>query len=124
MSNRTPLAILTLALASAACRNNDAVGTTSTTGAEIADPKAEHQSNTSEDLDLVRDVRQRLVSDGAISMGGKNAIVVVQGGVVTLRGEVVDRVEHDLVIAKVASVPGVVRVDDRLTVAKEKGKKD
>ncbi len=116
------LVVITLALALAslaACRDADKVGTTQTTGAEIADPKAANQSNAPDDLELVRAVRQRLVSDRVISMRAKNAVVVVQDGVVTLRGDASDRVDHDLVIAKVISVPGVVRVDDRLVYPKE-----
>lgn len=115
------LAGLATLAGSAACRSTDGASTTSVTSTsiEIADPKAHDQSNTPEDLQLVRSVRQRLVADPVISMRAKNAIVVVQDGVVTLRGSVADSVDHDLVIAKVISIPGVVRVDDRLTFAKE-----
>jgi|GEM_PF-2797317 len=97
------------------CNRTEQVGSTSTTGAEIDDPRAHDQGNTREDLAVVREVRQRLVADGALGIGAKNAVVIVQDGVVTLRGTVADEVEHDLVIQKVVSVPGVVRVDDRLT---------
>lgn len=115
--------VATLALATtmvsllqlAACkRSEDPVGTTSTTGVEIADPKADDQANRKDDLVLVQEVRQRLVADPTLSMRAKNIVVVVQDGVVTLRGPVVDEVEHDLVIAKIASIPGMQRVDDRL----------
>ena len=112
--------VVTLALAvgvlqvTACTRTEDPVGTTSTTSVEIADPKADDQINRKDDLVLVQEVRQRLVSDPTLSFRAKNMIVVVQGGVVTLRGPVVDEVEHDLVIAKVASIPGLQRVDDRL----------
>jgi len=95
-------------------RSEDPVGTTSTTGVEIADPKADDQANRKDDLVLVQEVRQRLVADPTLSMRAKNIVVVVQDGVVTLRGPVVDQVEHDLVIAKIASIPGMQRVDDRL----------
>jgi osmotically-inducible protein OsmY len=118
-------AAVTLALAAAgasaalaACGRDDRAGTpttTSVTSVEIADPKATDQSNSKDDLALVQSVRQRLVGDGMLSFRAKNAVVVVQDGVVTLRGEVADRVDHDLVIAKVASIPQVVRIDDRLT---------
>lgn len=103
----------------AACHGGEKVGTTQPTSAEIADPKAADQSNAPDDLELVRAIRQRLVSDRVISMRAKNAVVVVQDGVVTLRGDASDSVDHDLVIAKVISVPGVVRVDDRLVFPKE-----
>lgn len=111
------LAAVTLALACSACNRAEQTSTTSTTsaGIEIADPRPTDQSNTKDDLGLVQSIRQRLVSDQGLSLRAKNAVVVVQDGVVTLRGEVADRVEHDLVVAKVASVPQVVRIDDRLT---------
>lgn len=109
------ITLVTLALAATACKREERTSTTSTTGVEIADPRATDQHNDKEDLALVQSVRQRLVGDGALSFRAKNAVVVVQDGVVTLRGTVADRVEHDLVIAKVTSIPGVVRIDDRLT---------
>lgn len=116
MKSRVLTAALALSLLHlAACkRGDDPAGTTSTTGVEIADPKAHDQKNHKDDLVLVQEVRQRLVADDSLSLRAKNIVVVVQDGVATLRGPVVDQVEHDLVIAKIASIPGLVRVDDRL----------
>jgi osmotically-inducible protein OsmY len=113
------LSTLMLAVVATACSRDEASGTTSTTSVEIAEPRAIHQGNGKDDVAVVQSIRQRLVADGALSMRAKNAVVIVQEGVVTLRGEVVDRAEHDLVIAKVTSVPRVVRVDDRLQIIKE-----
>lgn len=105
----------------AACKKDEPASTTNTTGSgvEIADPRATDQKNTKDDLDLARSVRQRLVADTTLSMRAKNALVVAQEGVVTLRGDVADQVEHNLVVTKVASTPGVVRIDDRLTSKEE-----
>jgi osmotically-inducible protein OsmY len=47
-------------------------------------------------------------------MRAKNVVVVVRDGVVTLRGDVANRPEHHLVVARVVSMPGVVRIDDRI----------
>ncbi len=104
-----------------ACKREGSEARTTTTGAgyEIVDPKAQHQSNAPDDLGLASDVRRRLVADDTLSARAKNIVVVVQDGVATLRGPVADRVEHDLVVQKIASVPGIVRLDDRLTFEKE-----
>lgn len=116
MKPRVLTVVLALSLLHvAACkRGEEQAGTTTTTGVEIADPKAHDQINQKDDLVLVQEIRQRLVTDPTLSMRAKNIVVVVQDGVATLRGPVVDDVEHDLVIAKIASIPGLVRLDDRL----------
>lgn len=98
-----------------ACKQAEPTGTSTTTSVEIADPLPTDQSNSKDDLALLQCVRQRLVAGPGLSVRARNAVVVVKDGVVTLRGEVADRVEHDLVVANVASIPLVVRVDDRLT---------
>jgi osmotically-inducible protein OsmY len=115
------LSLLAAALALApisACRDDD-VTTSSTfaTGAAIAPPTAGDQSNRPEDLAIVGRVRRRLVADPSLSFGAKNAVVIVRDGVVTLRGDVASRVEHELVLASVLRAPGVVRIDDHLTNA-------
>jgi hyperosmotically inducible protein len=76
---------------------------------------ATDQPATKEDVSLVRSVRRTLVADASLSMRAKNAVVVARDGVVTLRGNVADPVERKLVVVKVSAVPGVVRVDDRLS---------
>lgn len=80
----------------------------------VADPTAFDQSDDARDLSLVAAVRRDLVADPLLSLSGKNVVVVVRDGVATLRGDVADRAEHERVVARVVSVPGVVRVDDRL----------
>jgi osmotically-inducible protein OsmY len=111
------LAALLLA-SSSACRDDDTVASsTVATRASIARPTAADQSNRPEDLALVGRVRRRLVADPSLSFRAKNAVVVVREGVVTLRGDLISRVEHELVLDDVLRVPGVTRIDDRLTYA-------
>lgn len=99
-----------------ACRDDDRAGTTSTTShVMIPEPTAADQSNEANDLALAGEIRRTLVTDEQIGLRGKNVVVVVRNGVVTLRGEVPTAAQHDRVVARVASVPGVVRLDDRIT---------
>jgi hypothetical protein len=68
------------------------------------------------DLALVEKVREALMKDDSLSMNAKNVKVVVQQGVVTLRGPVASQAEKSSVEAKAKSVTGVVRVDNQLDV--------
>ena len=68
------------------------------------------------DLALVEKVREALMKDDALSMNAKNVKIVVQQGVVTLRGPVANQAEKTSVEAKAKSVSGVVRVDNQLDV--------
>lgn len=98
-----------------ACRD-ETTGTASTTShVLIPDPTATDQSNAASDLALAGEIRRALVSDERLGMRAKNVVLVVRDGVVTLRGEVANVHEHDLVVARAVSVPGVVRIDDRIT---------
>ena len=107
------------AIAAAGCRD-EATGETSTTShVLVAEPTPLDQGNDPRDLERVGAVRRHLVSDAALSLRAKNAIVVVRDGVVTLRGDVLTRSDHDALVARVVSVPGVVRIDDRIHVMKE-----
>lgn len=108
--------VLLAPLASAACRGDDATGTATTTShVLVAEPTAADQGNDPDDLALVGRIRRDLVLDRALSARAKNVVVVVRDGVATLRGEVPTRADHERVVARVVSVPGVVRVDDRLS---------
>jgi osmotically-inducible protein OsmY len=108
--------LFVLALTLSGCRTqpkeSDVVGDR---GLLEPEPTAMNQSMASRDVALVGEVRRRLVLDRDLSFAAKNVVVVVRDGVVTLRGRVHDAREHDALIQRVASVPDVVRLDDRLT---------
>jgi osmotically-inducible protein OsmY len=111
---RTVAATLVLgAVAIAACRG-DRPGEATTRSAEIDEPTAFQQSNAPADLAIARDVRTRLTADPKLGAPAKTAVVIVRGGVVTLRAEGVEAADRDRVLQHVSQVPGVVRVDDRL----------
>jgi osmotically-inducible protein OsmY len=106
--------MLVLAGSLVACRD-EATGTASTTShVLIPDPTATDQSNAASDLALAGEIRRALVSDERLGLRAKNVVLVVRDGVVTLRGDVANLEQHQLVVARAVSVPGVVRIDDRI----------
>ena len=113
MSDRFAASTLALALALGASgcggeREGDVV--------IVREPTALDQSNAPDDLALVGRVRRKLVVDERLSVRAKNVVVIVRGGVATLRGDVAGAAEHDAVVARVASVPGIVTIDDRIAI--------
>lgn len=109
--------VLTASASLVACRDDDRASTTRTTShVMIPEPSAVDQSNDPIDLALVGAVRRALVLDGQIGMRSKSVVLVVRDGVVTMRGDVPSVAEHERVVARVVSVPGVVRIDDRIEV--------
>lgn len=85
----------------------------------IPEPTAIDQSNEPRDLAVVGRIRRDLIADRRLSARAKNIVVVVRDGVTTLRGDVASRGDHERVVARVVSVPGVVHVDDRLVSSEE-----
>jgi osmotically-inducible protein OsmY len=107
-TRRAAMMMLTLALASWGCRDERG------DSALASEPTALDQSNDASDLTLVAQVRRKLVVDERLSLRAKNVIVIVRAGVVTLRGDVAGAADHDALVARVASVPGIVSIDDRI----------
>ena len=115
MKRLLPSFTLALAVTSAstfvgACHRSEPTSQTETTGGTLG--------VSSEDRALAETIRRGLVSDPQLSMRAKTAVLDITDGVVTLRGIVADEAEHDRLVQKVVSVPGVVRLDDRLTWTK------
>ena len=68
-------------------------------------------------VDLVAQVRKAIVDDDNLSMQAHNVKVVVDHGVVTLRGPVASASEKARVGQLAAGVRGVTRVDNQLDIA-------
>jgi hyperosmotically inducible periplasmic protein len=68
-------------------------------------------------VDLVAQVRKAIVGDDNLSMQAHNVKVVVDHGVVTLRGPVASASEKARVGQLAAGVRGVTRVDNQLDIA-------
>jgi len=98
------------------CRDDRASTTSTTSHVVLADPTAGDQSNDPRDLALAGEVRRTMVMDTRLSMRAKSAVVVVRDGVVIVRGDVANQADHDQLVARVVSVPGVVRIDDRTSI--------
>jgi len=68
-------------------------------------------------VDLVAEVRKAIVGDDNLSMQAHNVKVIVDHGIVTLRGPVASASEKARVGQLAASVRGVTRVDNQLDIA-------
>jgi osmotically-inducible protein OsmY len=74
------------------------------------------QGNDAVDLQITKDVRQKLMADGDLSMTAKNVKVITQEGIVTLKGAVKNDAERQTIVDKAKSIAAVKRVDDQLDV--------
>ncbi len=74
------------------------------------------QSNQEQDRKLLASVRRALVAEKSLSTQGHNAKVMVEGGVVTLRGPVKSVEEKALVESVAKQIDGVTKIDNQLDV--------
>ncbi len=88
--------------------DDERVSTTTITAAD--------QSENPADVVAVAAARRALLADGSLGIRGKNALVIVQRGVATVRGRVDDEAQRRHVLADVAKTPGIGAVVDRLEV--------
>ncbi len=81
---------------------------------------ADKQSNDKADLASLQKIRQAVVGDGSLSFNAKNAKIMVNSGVATLRGPVENEQEKTAVAAKAAGVVGKDKVKNELEVKARK----
>lgn len=81
------------------------------------EPTADQQKNNQPDRELARQIRRALVNDKSLSMNAHNVKVIVQGGMVTLKGPVNSAEEKQAVEAKAAEVAGADKVSSEIQVA-------
>jgi hyperosmotically inducible protein len=74
------------------------------------------QGNGAADLETTQRIRRVLMADDSLSSDAKNAKVITNGGVVTLRGPVKNESERQSVAEKARTAAGSNRVDDLLDV--------
>jgi hyperosmotically inducible protein len=74
------------------------------------------QSNEATDLQITKDIRQKLVGDDALSMNAKNVKVITQDRIVTLKGAVKNDAERLNILDTAKAIANVQRVDDQLDV--------
>ena len=75
------------------------------------------QSNSRQDLELTRRIRQAIVKDSSLSTNAHNVRIITVNGVVTLRGPVANSEEKASVAAKAQDVAGVKTVDNQLEIS-------
>ena len=77
------------------------------------------QSNVHQPADwqITANVKQIIMSDSSLSKGARMISVTTNDGVVILSGIVENRREGEKVIAMVKDTPGVVRIENHLTLA-------
>lgn len=74
------------------------------------------QSNAKADRELLASVRRTIVKDKSLSVTAHNIKILVEGGVVTLRGPVKSDEEKSKVEALAKSVAGVTSVDNKVDI--------
>ena len=125
MKGYAPLLVIALL---AGC-DRDRTGTTETTGATTPVDNTRmnqrdrsgtvtpvDQSNSAADLATAQSVRQAIMRDDSLSMDAKNVKIIVNGGVLTLRGPVKSEAERGAIELKAAELAGPNRIDNQLEV--------
>jgi len=76
------------------------------------------QSNNEADLAVTQSIRQAIVANDSLSIAAKNIkIITTVGGLVTLRGPVMNESERAQIEATAKQVAGVTQVNNQLEVA-------
>lgn len=83
-----------------------------------AKPTSQTQSNSSKDVGLLGEVRRAVVDDDSLSVTAKNVKIMVENGVVMLRGPVESEAEKEKIDSLVQGVKGVTKVDNQLDIKK------
>lgn len=75
------------------------------------------QGNNAADIETTASIRKALMSDDSLSSNAKNAKVITNGGVITLRGAVNTAAEKTTLEARAKEHAGSNRVVNELTIA-------
>ena len=81
-----------------------------------AEPTADQQKENKPDRELAKDVRKAIVNDKSLSTYAHNIKVIVQNGVVTLKGPVHSDEEKRAIEAKAVEVAGASNVKNEISV--------
>src|SRR5438067_10167678 len=73
---------------------------------DVSEATAQQQKENKSDRELARQIRRALVKDKALSTYAQNVKVIVQDGMVTLKGPVRSQEEKRVIEAKAAEVAG------------------
>jgi osmotically-inducible protein OsmY len=81
-----------------------------------ANPTADDQSESKEDVDIAATVRRAVVGDKSLSTNAHNVKIITNDGTVTLRGPVDSEEEKEAVVAMAKEAVGEDHVVDELEV--------
>lgn len=79
-------------------------------------PTPQTQTNSSEDLNILAEVRRAVVEEESFSVKAQNVKIMVQGGVVMLRGPVESEAEKAKIGSLAKGVAGVTKVNNQLDI--------
>lgn len=79
-------------------------------------PTADQQKETKADRELAAKIRKAVVDDKSLSTNAHNVKIIVQNGVVTLKGPVASDQERQAIQAKAQQVTNASDVHNELTV--------
>lgn len=82
--------------------------------ADHGDVVASDQHEDRDDVEITQEIRRIVTSDGRLSLGAKNVVIVTRDGVVTLRGSIEDEEERRILLEIARDVEGVRELDDEL----------
>ena len=84
-----------------------------------ANPTADDQSQSKDEIDTAATIRRAVVDDKSLSTNAHNVKIIAKDGAVTLRGPVDNEQEKETILAKAKEVAGDDRVIDDLDVKAE-----
>ena len=83
-----------------------------------AEPTPMDQGNNETDLKITQEIRKAVMADDALSTNAKNAKIISQNGVVTLKGPVATDGERKSIEDKAKSIANVKSVENQLEITK------
>ena len=119
----TRLTILALLLLAPACDKSDAADKpadntkTNERDRDDATKTPGDQSEDKADIDITASIRKQVVGNDDLSSDAKNAKIITDSGVVTLRGPVKSEDEKTTIGGYAQNTAGVTKVDNQLEVA-------
>jgi hyperosmotically inducible periplasmic protein len=83
-------------------------------------PTADQQKETKADRDLAAKIRESVIADKSLSTYAHNVKIIVQNGVITLKGPVRSEAERNAVQAKAKQFADSATIENQMTVAPPK----
>jgi osmotically-inducible protein OsmY len=82
---------------------------------------AESQKNNRSDVEITRQIRQKIVKDDSLSSNAHNVKIITQNGNVVLKGPVQSSAEKSKIEREAQNVAGVKSIQNKLEIKSEQG---